>query len=73
MIDTQLDGMGLMDFSRSQHGSGMSKGPLVKKMVNLLQKRAEQKKSSYFQVQEMKQIARVSKIQFFSNRFFDKF
>ena len=60
MIDTQLDGMGFMDFSRSQHGSGMSKTAQVKKMVNLLQRRAEQKNCPLFQVQEMKQIARVS-------------
>ena len=59
MIDTQLDGMGFMDFSRSQHGSGMSKIAQVRKMVNLLQERAQLKCSSIFSVQEMKDIARV--------------
>ena len=61
MVDTQLDAMGFMDFSRSQHGSGMSKTAQVRKMTNLLQQRAQIKGSSIFSVQDMKDIARVIK------------
>ena len=66
MVDTQLDAMGFMDFSRSQPGSGMSKTAQVRKMTNLLQQRAQIKGSSIFSVQDMKDIARVIKSYFYS-------
>ncbi|KAK2158883.1 hypothetical protein LSH36_162g05033 [Paralvinella palmiformis] len=62
MIDTYSDECGLLDFSRSQHGSGMSKKGKVKKLVALLQRESEKTYNSLFTVQEIRQIAQDAKL-----------
>lgn len=57
MKETYSDEFGLLDFRRSQHGSGMSARSGPKKFISLLQQRAEHTYNSLFTVQEMKQLA----------------
>lgn len=57
MKETYSDEFGLLDFRRSQHGSGMSGRSGPKKFIGVLQRRAEQTYNSLFTVQEMKQLA----------------
>ncbi|TRY63121.1 hypothetical protein TCAL_03630 [Tigriopus californicus] len=56
MIDTYSDGEGVLDFSRSLNGSGMSTRGAAKKFVNALQKRANMLRQEIFSVDEMKSI-----------------
>lgn len=58
MLDVFTDQFGLLDFQRSQHGSGMSGRSQPKKFVAALQKMAEQTYNSIFTVQQMRQIAK---------------
>ncbi len=60
MIDTYTDGMGFLDFQRSQHGSGMSSKSQAKKFIALLQRMSERTYNTLFSIQEMRQIAKVS-------------
>ena len=60
MIDTYTDGMGFLDFQRSQHGSGMSSRSQAKKFIALLQRTSDRTYNTLFSVQEMRQIAKVS-------------
>ncbi|KAK7466622.1 hypothetical protein BaRGS_00037279, partial [Batillaria attramentaria] len=58
MLDVFTDQFGLLDFQRSQHGSGMSGRSQPKKFVAALQRVAEQTYNSIFTVQQMRQIAK---------------
>lgn len=58
MIDTYTDEFGQLDFQRSQHGSGMSSKSQAKRLIGLLQRRAEQTCNSLFSAQEIRQIAK---------------
>ncbi|CAL1526212.1 unnamed protein product [Lymnaea stagnalis] len=58
MQDVYSDHFGLIDFHRSQHGSGMSGRSLPKKFVAALQKVAEQTYNNLFTVQQMRQISK---------------
>ncbi|XP_076463609.1 DNA helicase MCM8-like [Babylonia areolata] len=58
MLDVFSDQFGLLDFQRSQHGSGMSGRSQPKKFVAALQRVAEQTYNSIFTVQQMRQIAK---------------
>ncbi|KAK7103109.1 DNA helicase MCM8-like [Littorina saxatilis] len=57
MVDVFTDQFGVLDFQRSQHGSGMSGRSKPKKFVAALQRVAEQTYNSIFTVQQMRQIA----------------
>ncbi|CAF4492176.1 unnamed protein product, partial [Rotaria sp. Silwood2] len=60
MIDTYTDENGELDFSRLQHGSGMSRA--AEKMMNAIRCISEKKKSPLFSTAELKQIATDIKI-----------
>ncbi|CAF4005609.1 unnamed protein product [Rotaria sp. Silwood2] len=60
MIDTYTDENGELDFSRLQHGSGMSRA--AEKMMNAIRCVSEKKKSPLFSTAELKQIATDIKI-----------
>lgn len=62
MIDTFSDQFGGIDFSRSQHGSGMSTKNQAKKFISALQRRAELQSRSVFSVQELKEVAQNASI-----------
>ncbi|XP_006822145.1 DNA helicase MCM8-like [Saccoglossus kowalevskii] len=62
MVDTYSDELGLLDFQRSQHGSGMSSRSQAKKFIAALSRIAEQTYNSLFTVQQMRQIARDASI-----------
>jgi len=62
MVDTIADNLGILDFSRSHMGSGMSSRGAAKKFVQVLQRSAEAQKKSTFTVDEMKSLAAMSKI-----------
>lgn len=56
MLDTFSDEVGQLDFSRSLHGSGMSKGSAKKKFVAILEKFGQQG-TKLFSTDQLKQIA----------------
>lgn len=62
MVDTIADNLGILDFSRSLLGSGMSSRGAAKKFVQVLQRSAEAQKKNTFTVDEMKSLAAMSKI-----------
>ena len=62
MVDTFTDHVGVLDFSRSQMGSGMSGRGAAKKFVQVLQRQAEVQKKSVFTVDEMKNLANSARI-----------
>ncbi|CAF3372360.1 unnamed protein product [Rotaria socialis] len=57
MLDTYTDENGQLDFSRLQHGSGMSRASEVKKLMNAIRCVTEKKKNPHFSLAELKQIA----------------
>lgn len=57
MIDTVSDEFGVLDFDRSQHGSGMSKKASAKRFISELSRLSEATYNSMFTVQQMKTIA----------------
>ena len=62
MVDTFSDNIGLLDFSRSQMGSGMSSRGAAKKFVQVLQRQAEVQQKNMFTVDELKSLATAAKI-----------
>ena len=62
MVDTFSDNIGVLDFSRSQMGSGMSSRGAAKKFVQVLQRQAEVQQKNMFTVDEMKSLATAAKI-----------
>ncbi|XP_025104122.1 DNA helicase MCM8-like [Pomacea canaliculata] len=58
MLDVFTDQFGLLDFQRSQLGSGMSGRSIPKKFISALQRVAEQTYNSIFTVQQMWQISK---------------
>lgn len=63
MIDTYSDQFGLLHFQRSQHGSGMSSNSKAKKFISALTTISQQTSSSYFTIQQMKQVCKELNIQ----------
>lgn len=63
MMDTFSDEFGLLDFQRSQHGSGSSNRGQMKKFVAVLQRMSEKTYKSLYNTDEMKQLARQANIQ----------
>lgn len=56
MMDTFVDDTGMMDFQRSQNGSGLSKKAQAKKFISELGKMAEQNYSSLFSISTLRQV-----------------
>ncbi|KAK7080663.1 DNA replication licensing factor mcm8 [Halocaridina rubra] len=63
MLDTYSDEFGLLDFQRSQHGSGSSNRSQMKKFVSALQRMSDATYKSTFSIDELRQIARQAKVQ----------
>ncbi|XP_065065027.1 DNA helicase MCM8-like [Rhopilema esculentum] len=63
LVDIFMDDIGTLNLERSFQGSGMSNRKQVKKFVTELTKVAERNRNSLFNVDQMKQIAAVLKIQ----------
>ena len=59
MYDTFSDELGLLDFQRSEHGSGMSQRSQAKRLVAELGRVSQHQGSTMFTVQQMKDIAKV--------------
>ncbi|XP_066964761.1 DNA helicase MCM8-like [Macrobrachium rosenbergii] len=64
MMDTFSDEFGLLDFQRSQHGSGSSNRGQMKKFVAALQRMSDNTYKSTYSLDELRQLARQLKIQF---------
>jgi len=62
MVDTFSDQIGVLDFSRSQMGSGMSSRGAGKKFIQALQRQADRLQKNVFTVDEMKTIANMVNI-----------
>jgi DNA helicase MCM8 len=58
MMDTYSDDFGVLDFHRSQHGSGMSSRNQAKRFVAELNRISERTYNSLFSIQQMRQIAK---------------
>ncbi|XP_065834436.1 DNA helicase MCM8-like [Oscarella lobularis] len=58
MMDTYSDALGIVDFQRSQHGSGMSKRGQAKRFIAELEKIAANTFKSLFSIAQMRQIAK---------------
>eukprot|EP00112_Aurelia_sp_Birch-Aquarium-sp1_P024736 Seg796.9 transcript_id=Seg796.9/GoldUCD/mRNA.D3Y31 product="DNA helicase MCM8" protein_id=Seg796.9/GoldUCD/D3Y31 len=63
LVDIYVDEMGSMNLERSFQGSGMSKRKQVKRFVTELTKISERDRNSLFNVDQMRQIATVLKLQ----------
>jgi len=62
MVDTFSDQIGVLDFSRSQMGSGMSSRGAAKRFIQALQRQADRLQKNVFTVDEMKTIANMVNI-----------
>ncbi|XP_023713676.1 DNA helicase MCM8 isoform X1 [Cryptotermes secundus] len=62
MVDTLSDGIGTVDFQRSQNGSGTSSRNQGKIFITALQQRAEAQCRSVFSIQELKEVAQLTRI-----------
>uniref|UniRef100_A0A0K2TGH0 Minichromosome maintenance 8 n=1 Tax=Lepeophtheirus salmonis TaxID=72036 RepID=A0A0K2TGH0_LEPSM len=69
MVDVYKDQNGVLDFSRSQNGSGMSNRSSAKKFVIILQKQATRLRKNIFTVEEMRNIASSNGIS--TDKFYD--
>ncbi|KAH8035323.1 hypothetical protein HPB51_004564 [Rhipicephalus microplus] len=57
IADTQSDGMGSVDFRRSQHGSGMSKPAQARALVSALTKESQRTGNRIFTTSELRTVA----------------
>jgi DNA helicase MCM8 len=62
MVDTLSDGYGNVDFQRSQNGSGTSSKNQGKIFITALQRRADAQSRSVFTIQELKEVAQLTRI-----------
>jgi len=63
MVDTFSDELGVLDYTRSQNGSGMSKRAQCKKFIGELSRISEREGNSLFNVDQMYRIATQLKLQ----------
>lgn len=57
LADTYSDGLGNLDFRRSQHGSGMSQRSAAKRLVSALHLQAQKNSQREFDMQTLRSIA----------------
>lgn len=57
LADTYSDGLGNLDFRRSQHGSGMSQRSAAKRLVSALHLQAQKNGQREFDLQTLRSIA----------------
>lgn len=57
LADTYSDGLGHLDFERSQHGSGMSQRSSAKRLVNALHAHAQRTNQKQFDLQTLRAVA----------------
>lgn len=57
LADTYSDGLGNLDFERSQLGSGMSQRSAAKRLVNALHLRAQRTSQKQFDLQMLRSVA----------------
>lgn len=62
MVDTLSDGYGSVDFQRSQNGSGTSSRNQGKIFISALQRRADAQSRSVFSIQELREVAQLTRI-----------
>lgn len=62
MIDTYSDENGQLDFTRLQHGSGMSRANEMKRLMQGIRQVAERKRANLFSTSDLKQLATDIKI-----------
>jgi DNA helicase MCM8 len=58
MYDTFTDEFGMVDFERSQHGTGMSQRSQAKRLIRELTRISDQTSNTLFTTQQMREIAR---------------
>ncbi|XP_034239092.1 DNA helicase MCM8-like, partial [Thrips palmi] len=59
LVDSFADELGVLDFNRSQNGSGMSSRNKAKKFIAILQRRSDIQSKVVFDVSEMKEVAQT--------------
>ncbi|KAM4597632.1 DNA helicase MCM8-like, partial [Polymixia lowei] len=63
LADTYSDGLGSLDFQRSQLGSGMSQRSAAKRLVNALHTHAQRTNQKLFDLQQLRSVADTLNIQ----------
>ena len=63
LADTYSDGLGGLDFQRSQLGSGMSQRGVAKRLVNALHSQAQRTNQKLFDMQQLRSLAERLNIQ----------
>lgn len=69
LVDSFADELGVLDFGRSQNGSGMSSRSKAKKFVSILQRRSEIQAKTVFSKSELREVAQNCGV--VSSDFFD--
>lgn len=64
MVDYYEDELGILDFTRSQNGSGSSKSATIKQFVSILQKISNEKKTDLFNFDQIKEYYEVILLDF---------
>lgn len=57
LVDTYSDGLGNLDFDRSQLGAGMSQRSAAKRLVNALHSHAQRTNEKQFDLQTIRSVA----------------
>ena len=66
MVDTYSDETGVLDFTRTQHGAGMSNRAAAKALINVMQRQFKTTMNNTFTVTDMKNLAQVIKSHFYN-------
>ena len=66
MVDTYSDETGVLDFTRTQHGAGMSNRASAKALINVMQRQFKTTMNNIFTVTDMKNLAQVIKSHFYN-------
>lgn len=61
MVDTYSDETGVLDFTRTQNGAGMSNRAAAKALVAIMQKQFKLSMNNMFTTADMKSLAQVMK------------
>ena len=62
MVDTYSDETGVLDFTRTQNGAGMSNRAAAKALIAVMQRRFQITLENIFNVDEIKQLCQVGSL-----------
>lgn len=62
MVDTYSDETGILDFTRTQNGAGMSNRAAAKALIAVMQRRFQVTLENMFNVDEIRQLCQVQQL-----------